>query len=73
MLEPYGVKGKNITIQADRYEAETDLSDEVCSTTTDSGGGVPAACRRLGRQGSSDAIPSPANPQQARMDGATSR
>lgn len=50
MMEPYGVKGKNITIQADRYEAETDLSDEVCSTTTDSGGGVPAACRRLGRK-----------------------
>ena len=50
MPKPYGTKGKWITLPVGSYEADTDLSDEVASPTTDNGGGVPAACRRLGRK-----------------------
>ena len=48
MLVPYSTVSKRIVIRADSYEA--DISDEFATMTTDSGGGVPAACHRLGRK-----------------------
>ena len=46
----FGVKPKAITLRADNWiNMPTDLSETYNSMCTDSGGGVPAACRRLGR------------------------
>ena len=50
MMMVYGMKPEPIILSADHYEARTDLSREVATIATDAGGGVPAACRRLGRK-----------------------
>lgn len=47
-LAEYTVPMKRITLHADQYDEVTDASAWVASAVTDSGGGVPAACRRLG-------------------------
>ena len=46
----FGIEAERITLAEDDYDAHTDVSAMIKSACTDSGGGVPAACRRLGRK-----------------------
>ena len=47
VLVPYGVTPTEVVLPVDGYRQMTNISALVASTVTDSGGGVPAACRRL--------------------------
>ena len=48
-MQDFGVKPRTITLRADKwYDMLTDISEWYHTLCTDSGGGVPAACRRLG-------------------------
>lgn len=49
-LKEYGCPLSRIELPADNYDEVTDCSTWIASTVTDSGGGVPAACRRLGSE-----------------------
>ena len=48
-LHDFGIFSVRKVIVADDYDAHTDVSAMIKTACTDSGGGVPAACRRLGR------------------------